>query len=326
MSVKKIVSVSIGALCVSTGMAFADAGTIRVGWTMPGEESKYWMMKRENEFPAIGKDYKIEWSQFQGTAPMAQAMVSGALDCATQGVLSLAQATVKGGFEGYIIAQHMGEAKGSFSTYWAVKEDSPIKTVADLKGKKVGINVIGAGNYVYLALALKKNGLDPTKDIQLVETGFPGSEAAVRAGHVDAGIFVQPFAVGAEKKGGLRKILSGTDVLDSSVLIVEVCRKDFVEKNPEAVKAYIKDLTKASKMAKEDRAQSVAITSELTKLPVDLLDSYLMTDNDMQRPVGAKPDFDAIQKMLDVYNSAGMVTEKLDASKFRLDGFSAPIE
>ncbi|MER2533863.1 MAG: ABC transporter substrate-binding protein [Rhizobiaceae bacterium] len=323
---KKVVSASIGILAMGISAAFADAGTIRVGWTMPGEESKYWMMKREAQFPAIGKDYKIEWSQFQGTAPMAQAMVSGALDCATQGILSLAQATTKGGFEGYIVAQHMGEAKGSFSTYWAVTEDSPIKTVADLKGKKVGINVIGAGNYVYLALALKKAGLDPAKDIQLVETGFAGSEAAVRAGHVDAGIFVQPFAVGAEKKGGLRKVLSGTDVLDSSVLIVEVCRKDFVEKHPDAVKAYIKDITAANKMAADDRAQSVAITAEMTRLPVELLNSYLMTSNDMERPAGAKPDFDAIQKMLDVYYSAGMVSEKLDASKFRIEGFTAPIK
>ena len=58
--------------------------TIRVGWTIPAEESKYWMMRRPAEFPDLGKTYNVEWTQFQGTAPMTQALAAGALDCATR--------------------------------------------------------------------------------------------------------------------------------------------------------------------------------------------------------------------------------------------------
>src|SRR6202795_5134048 len=54
--------------------------TIRVGWTIPAEEAKYWMMRRPAEFPNLGKTYNIEWTQFQGTAPMTQALAAGALD------------------------------------------------------------------------------------------------------------------------------------------------------------------------------------------------------------------------------------------------------
>src|SRR5690606_40909020 len=43
---------------------------IRVGWLIPAEEAKYWMMKRPAEFPQIGSKYKIEWVQFQGTSPV----------------------------------------------------------------------------------------------------------------------------------------------------------------------------------------------------------------------------------------------------------------
>jgi hypothetical protein len=39
-----------------------DIPTIRVGWTIPAEEAKYWMMRRPQEFPDLGKTYKIEWS------------------------------------------------------------------------------------------------------------------------------------------------------------------------------------------------------------------------------------------------------------------------
>ena len=104
------------------------------------------MMRRPQEFPDLGKAYKVEWTQFQGTAPMVQAMVAGALDCSTQGVLSLAQGAAQANLQAYIVAQHVGERPGSFSVYWAVKEDSPIKSIADLKGHSVGINVFGSGN------------------------------------------------------------------------------------------------------------------------------------------------------------------------------------
>src|ERR1700687_5770487 len=70
--------------------------TIRVGWTIPAEESKYWMMRRPQEFPDLGKKYKIEWSQFQGTSVMSQALIAGPLDCAPQGVLPVAQGAASG--------------------------------------------------------------------------------------------------------------------------------------------------------------------------------------------------------------------------------------
>ena len=82
--------------------------TIRVGWTIPAEEAKYWMMRRPDQFPALGKAYKVEWVQFQGTAPMVQAMAAGALDCSTQGVLSMAQGAISANLETYVVAQHRG--------------------------------------------------------------------------------------------------------------------------------------------------------------------------------------------------------------------------
>src|SRR5258708_15755187 len=156
--------------------------TIRVGWTIPAEESKYWMMRRPTEFPDLGKTYNIEWTQFQGTAPMTQALAAGALDCATQAPLSLANGVVGGNLKAYIVAQHVFEKPGGFSVYWAVMDDSPIKTIAHLKTKTIGISVIGGGPYGPFAVLLKQNGADPGKNIKLVATGFSGSDGAPRPG------------------------------------------------------------------------------------------------------------------------------------------------
>lgn len=300
--------------------------TIRVGWTIPAEESKYWMMRRPTEFTNLGKTYKIEWVQFQGTAPMVQAMVAGALDCSTQGVLSLAQGADKAGLQAYIIAQHVGEKPGSFSVYWAVKDDSPIRTVADMKGKSVGTNVFGSGILGPMFLLLKKNGLDPEKDIKLVETGFPGSEEAIRSGRVDVGVLNQPFAARAEAKGGLRKLFSLSDQQQNIVHIMEVCRKDFVDKNPELVKAYVRDLTAGMKKAIADRPETLKVVNEVIKAPVEVLDTYLLKPNDFARDPGAAPNFDGIQAMFDIYAETGMVGKKLNATDFKHPSIVAPMQ
>lgn len=308
-----------------TGMARAeDIPTIRVGWTIPAEESKYWMMRRPDQFPNLGKKYKIEWTQFQGTSPMTQALAAGALDCSTQGVLSLANGAVSGGLKAYIVAQHVFEKPGGFSVYWAVKDDSPIKTIADLKGKTVGISVIGGGTYGPFKMLLKGAGVDPEKDIKLVEIGFAASEDALRQGRVDAINMNQPFAARMEAKGGTRKLFSLNQAMPNIVHIIEACRADFVDKNPELAKMYVADITLGMKKALADREETLKVVNEVLKAPIPVLDTYLLKDNDFGRDPGAAPNFPAMQKMLDIYTEAGMLP-KMDVMQFKHPTIVAPL-
>jgi ABC-type nitrate/sulfonate/bicarbonate transport system substrate-binding protein len=320
------IALAAAASLVGLTSAFAQQPqTIRVGWTIPAEEAKYWMMRRPDQFPSLGKNYKIEWVQFQGTAPMVQAMAAGALDCSTQGVLSMAQGAISANLETYVVYQHVGEKPGSFSVYWAVKDDSPIKTIADLKGKTVGTNVFGSGILGPMFMLLKKNGLDPETDIKLVETGFPPSEDAIRSGRVDVGVLNQPFAARAEAKGGLRKLFAISDQLKEVVHILDVCRKDFVEKNPDLVRHYVRDLTAGMAMAVANRDETLKVDSEVMKAPVAVLDTFLLKPNDFAREPGGKPNFAGIQAMLDIYAETGMLSKKLDAQKFKHSSIVAPL-
>jgi ABC-type nitrate/sulfonate/bicarbonate transport system substrate-binding protein len=322
---KLVIAALLAGACVSIAKA-QEAQTIRVGWTIPAEEAKYWMMRRPEKFPNLGKGYKIEWSQFQGTSPMAQALVAGALDCATQGVLPIAQGMASNTLNTYVVAQHVGENKGSFHLYWAVKDDSPIKKVEDLKGKTVGISIIGGGTHGPFALMLKKHGVDPEKDIKLVEVSFSLSEDALRSGRVDSTNFVQPFAARAESKGGTRKLFALADVLPNMVHIVEACRKDFVDKNPELAKQYVKDITAGLKMALANRDETLKVVNEVMKAPIPVLDSYLLKQNDFAREPGAAPNFAAIQAMFDVYTDTKMIDKKLDAKTLKHPTIAAPLE
>jgi ABC-type nitrate/sulfonate/bicarbonate transport system substrate-binding protein len=319
-----MLAAAIAALGASLGPSLAQQ-TIHVGWTIPAEESKYWMMRRPAEFPDIGKTYNIEWTQFQGTAPMTQALAAGALDCATQAPLSLANGVVGGNLKAYIVAQHVFEKPGGFSVYWAVKEDSPIKTIADLKGKTIGISVIGGGTQGPFNMLLKQAGLDPAKDVKLVEVGFAVAEDALKQGRVDAVNMNQPFAARAEAKGGIRKLFSLSQAMPNIVHILEACRADFVDKNPELAKAYVRDITLGMKKALANREETLKVVSEVMKVPVPVIDTYLLKDNDFGRDPGAAPNFPAIQKMLDIYAETGMLP-KLDVAQFKHPTIVAPIQ
>ncbi len=321
-----IIGLALGAVATSATAFAQSIPTIRVGWTIPAEEAKYWMMKRPDKFPNLGKVYNIEWSQFNGTSPMTAAMQAGALDCATQGVLPIAQSMANGTLDMYVIAQHVGERPGSFSVYWAVKDESPIKTVADLKGKTVGISVIGGGTHGPFALMLRRAGLDPEKDIKLVEVPFSLSEDALRSGRVDAVNMNQPFAARSEAKGGTRKLFALSEAVPNIVHILEACKKEFVDKNPELASAYVKDITRAMKMAVADRDETMKVVSEVMKAPIPVLDTYLLKPNDFAREPGAAPNFAGIQAMFDVYTDNKMIPKKLDASALKNPKIVAPME
>ncbi|WP_128561374.1 ABC transporter substrate-binding protein [Methylobacterium crusticola] len=303
-----------------------EATTLRVGWTIPAEEAKYWMMRRPAAFPGLGTRYTIEWVQFQGTAPMTQALAAGALDCATQSPLALAQGAVEGGLKADIVAQHVSEKPGSFSVYWAVRKDSPIRTPADLKGKTVGINTLGSGIYGPMALLLRRSGLDASRDIKLVEIAFPLSEDAIRSGRVDAAVMNQPFAARAEARGDIRRLFALSEQQPDIVHILEACRKDFVARNPNLVRTYVRALTAGMRMALADRPETLKVVSEVMKAPVAVLDTYLLKDNDFARDPGARPDFAAIQRMYDTYAETGLLPRRLDAEEFHDPAVTAPIE
>ncbi|HTE95209.1 MAG TPA: ABC transporter substrate-binding protein, partial [Bradyrhizobium sp.] len=58
---KWIVAAGVAVAVLTSANSSHAQQTIRVGWTIPAEESKYWMMRRPAEFPDLGKTYNIEW-------------------------------------------------------------------------------------------------------------------------------------------------------------------------------------------------------------------------------------------------------------------------
>lgn len=303
------------ALGLSQSVA-AQVPVLNVGWTVPGEETKYLMMKHPELFPELGKSYRINWTQFQGTSPMVQAMRAGVLDCATMAPMSLANGYINSGLESYVVAQHVHEDPDHFSVYWAVKEDSPIQTAADLKGKVIGTNAYGSGVYFHMILWLKENGIDPEKDVRIVETGFPPAGDAIRSGRIDAGPMAQPFALLAEQRGGIRKLFALSEVQSPLVQVIEGCEKGFSDQNPELIKQYVQDLQSSMKILQDDLPLALEVNSAITRGSKDVLKEFLFTEQDFARTTTMLPDLASIQETYDLYRKAGFLSQDLDVQQF----------
>src|SRR5207244_6236455 len=131
------------------------------------------------------------------------------------------------------------ESPRGFSTSFYVKDNSPIKSVADLKGRIVGINGFYTSGHLWLKTALEKHGLAET-DVTITPVPFPAMQEALEAGKVDLGMFPQPFAALAEKQAKVRKIFDAKyDIQFEEELIVLIGTEEFLKKNEGAVRAFV---------------------------------------------------------------------------------------
>ena len=276
---------------------------------------------KQNVLKSYGKSYELEMTFTRGTPEAATLLAAGQADLGTLAFSTFATAIAKNAVPGglTIISDnyqdgHTGNATNTFF----VLEDSPIKTIADLKGKKVGINAYGSAVDLVLRVVLKMNGMDPKKDVQIVEINFPNMAAAIREKRIDCGVLVIPFLAVEAPKGDLRPLITGGDAFGPSSVIFQVAATNFLNANKEAVRGFLADYVTGLNWYydKTNRTKALELVSGLTKSPVEVLDGYFATGKDYYRdPNGCVPVI-AIQKPIDAMAAEGLIPEKVDAAKY----------
>ncbi|MGD0584353.1 MAG: ABC transporter substrate-binding protein [Oryzomonas sp.] len=132
-----------------------------------------------------------------------------------------------------------------------VLEDSPIRTIEDLAGKKIAVNVLGAEADFIIRTFLKQHGLS-VNQVKLLVVPAENEEQALRYKMVDAVAWTTSGGVPFERaveNGGVRRI-PGTSSFEArgnkSLLTTnEGFREDFIREHPEAVRAYLKACDRA---------------------------------------------------------------------------------
>ena len=159
---------------VRLGVATTFLG-ITYPWLMMPQALGYW--KEEG--------YDVEVIPIGGSLQVVQQMVGGGIDIGQLNAAAMIQARATNGIP---IRAFM--ANGVIDWSIAIPSTSSIRTVADLKGKKIGVFNLASGGIPFLKAYLSENGVNPETDVQLIAIGL-GAQAiqAIRAGQVDAAFF-----------------------------------------------------------------------------------------------------------------------------------------
>ncbi|MER7703213.1 NrtA/SsuA/CpmA family ABC transporter substrate-binding protein [Kitasatospora sp. NPDC097605] len=191
---------------------------------------------------------KVSWTGSAGPfAPAAQALSADQLDVAqgsiTSAVAALAQ---KPGFKLFAQTAPDGVGEGIL-----VKNDSPIRSVQDLVGRKVAVSQGGTSEYLLLK-ALEKNGV-PADKVERVYLRADQTAGVFNSGQVDAWATWNTFSTPSIANSGAHFLVNGQQVGSDNYAVWAV-RNGFADKHPEVVKAFYDYLRENGLKEKADPA------------------------------------------------------------------------
>lgn len=140
-----------------------------------------------------------------------------------------------------------------------------IKTVADLKGKKVGVSNAGGSSDIATRSALKAAGLDPDKDVIIVAVGSHANRtAALLAGSIDAGVDDPPEDAELVK-AGLNMVLDIASQKLPAANTGIILQRSFLNANKDTVQAYVDSIVQARVKMRADKDGSIAVLKKYFK-------------------------------------------------------------
>jgi NitT/TauT family transport system substrate-binding protein len=233
----------------------------------------------EKHLPKAGKyaniEWKLDWQNFTSGPPITNGMVAGKLQIGMMGDYPLlvngATGQLNKGNETQLVAVIAYNAIGSGNGV-DVHKDSPYYELADLKGKTVSVP-FGSAAHGMMLQAMQERGW-PADYWNLVSQSPEVGTTNLQEKKIDAhGDFV-PFADLLPQRGFARKIFDGAQTKIPTFHGV-VVRKEFADKYPEAVVAYIKALMEANDWVRKDPKLAAAKIEEWTKIEKEVVYLFL---------------------------------------------------
>jgi NitT/TauT family transport system substrate-binding protein len=197
-----------------------------------------------------------------GAAALPQ-IESGALDISQTNYVSTFLAVSKGK-KIKLVADMYQAAPNTFNIM--VPKDSPIKTVADLKGKTVFVNNLQNIATLAVETQLKVAGL--TKDdVKFAEKPFPEQGNAINTGQADAGWMTEPFITANQSAFGFRKLADTmTGQTEDFPIAGWMASDEWTQKYPKTLAAFQRAIAKAQQLVASDRKVIEGALAQYTKI------------------------------------------------------------
>jgi sulfonate transport system substrate-binding protein len=254
----------------------------------------------EKRLAAEGVD--VKWTEFNAGPVLLEGLNVGSIDFGTAGEAPPIFAQAAGANLVYV----GNEPPAPTAEAIVVPKNSPIKSVADLKGKKVALNK-GSNVHYLLVKALEKAGL-AYKDIETVFLAPADARAAFERGSLDAWVIWDPFLAAAEKQIGARVLADGTGIVANHQFFL--ASRPYAEKNPKIVEILLDELNRIDQWGARNQAEVASILAAQTGLDTATVELATKRYSYGVKPVTPSVIADQ-QKIADVFFNLKLIPKKI---------------
>ncbi len=200
----------------------------------------------------------IELISFRGDAEVAQALAGNSIDLSLQSLDGLINLINAGqGVQGFYA--------GFYQSDFAWFAPPHIKQWKDLKGGTAGVSTYGSLTDQLTRYMLKRNGLEPETQVQIVQAGTTASMlAALRSGRLALAILSPPFKWMAQE-AGFTQLGTQMDIAPQWPKHAYLAKTKFIDDNPNTLRAFLRAHVAALRLARAQAAMTVDILVERLK-------------------------------------------------------------
>ncbi|MEV1293729.1 ABC transporter substrate-binding protein [Pseudonocardia sp. NPDC049635] len=256
-----------------------------------------------------GAPYTVEWAQFPAAAPLLEALRSEAIDVGIAGdapTLTALSSTdrIK------IVKATRAPAKGGLALL--VPGDSPVQTVAELRGATVSPTTQGSISHYLLLRALEEAGV-PSEEVEISFLQPVDAAAALNSGAIDAWATWDPYTAIAERESGAR-ILRDAEGLGTGLTFLDANTAALDDPGKRAAMTdFTERYTRALQWAWENPEENARIFSELTGRPAEIAGLVA------ERALRETPPLDdalvaEVQEVADRYVDYGVLRNPVDVA------------
>jgi sulfonate transport system substrate-binding protein len=308
-SIRTLCAMFILALCASTSAAARDE--IKISFQR--SSTLLILLKRsgtlEKRLAPLGFD--VSWNDM--SAGMGSTITSGSVEL--HGDVADA-ATVFPQAANAPITFYAREVSAPTAQAIIVHEDSPIKTVADLKGKRVGVSK-GSGTHYLLTAALRKAGMT-LDDIDVRYLPAPDGLTAFTTNRLDAWVTWDPYLSTQQLQSHVRVIADGSDGL-ALYSRYYMATTGFAQAHPEVLKIVFDALAETGKWVKANPKEAARLLGPLWGgVPED---SVELANSRRSYAIVAVPDPAAdaeLQHIADTFYQAKLIPRKIDTASIKV--------
>ena len=249
----------LAALTVGTVTAAGAQGTeqIRIGYQKSSTLTAILKTNGELEKALAPLGVRVSWHEFTSGLPLLEAINTGNVDFGADVADTVPLFAQAAGAKLAYIAE---EAASPAAQAIVVPAESPLKSVADLKGKKVAVTK-GAGSHFLLLAALSKAGLN-FKDIQPAYLPPADGRIAFVGGNVDAWVAWDPFLTSAQRQSNARVLADGSNGL-ASYKRYYLSSAAYADKRGDVLNVIFKKLDETGKWVKAQPKDAAKLLSGL---------------------------------------------------------------